>query len=375
MVILFEEKLFLQDWLYKSCTAKVLMFLTSVISKSGENKIRLSRKEMCLQLNESDWSVRMAVKTLIEHKILLQLSSSSGAAAIYTISTDYIKIDNISLQLSSKGTRKKSKSSPASLQLSSSSESELNNYDTENYSDKGGVRSPASLQLSSKGTRKKSKSSPASLQLSSSSESELNNYDTENYSDKGGVRSPASLQLSSSLNEKETKKKNSPIPPIKKIKKKEVVLTDGSQLLPDGKVVLNKRAREVFEKIYQELYGTTYYWTAKDAGQMTKLLNAIKFSRQNRPLPLQNDTDSVINALEKFLLSINKTWINDNFSVAMIASHYNEIISELKNKKNNGKAMYRTDNSADCRRAEIVSNVASYDEKWKRENSTCDTNR
>ena len=327
MVILFEEKLFLQDWLYKSCTAKVLMFLTSVISKSGENKIRLSRKEMCLQLNESDWSVRMAVKTLIEHKILLQLSSSSGAAAIYTISTDYIKIDNIS------------------------------------------------LQLSSKGTRKKSKSSPASLQLPSSSESELNNYDTENFSDKGGVSSQASLQLSSSLNEKETKKKNSPIPPIKKIKKKEVVLTDGSQLLPDGKVVLNKRAREVFEKIYQELYGTTYYWTAKDAGQMTKLLNAIKFSRQNRPLPLQNDTDSVINALEKFLLSINKTWINDNFSVAMIASHYNEIISELKNKKNNGKAMYRTDNSADCRRAEIVSNVASYDEKWKRENSTCDTNR
>ena len=327
MVILFEEKLFLQDWLYKSCTAKVLMFLTSVISKSGENKIRLSRKEMCLQLNESDWSVRMAVKTLIEHKILLQLSSSSGAAAIYTISTDYIKIDNIS------------------------------------------------LQLSSKGTRKKSKSSPASLQLPSSSESELNNYDTENYSDKGGVRSPASLQLSSSLNEKETKKKNSPIPPIKKIKKKEVVLTDGSQLLPDGKVVLNKRAREVFEKIYQELYGTTYYWTAKDAGQMTKLLNAIKFSRQNRPLPLQNDIDSVIDALEKFLLSINKTWINDNFSVAMIASHYNEIISELKNKKNNGKAMYRTDNSADCRRAEIISNVASYDEKWKRENSTCDTNR
>lgn len=327
MVILFEEKLFLQDWLYKSCTAKVLMFLTSVISKSGENKIRLSRKEICLQLNESDWSVRMAVKTLIEHKILLQLSSNSGAAAIYSISIDYIRIDNIS------------------------------------------------LQLSSKGTRKKSKSSPASLQLPSNSESELNNYDTENYSDKEGARSPASLQLPSSLNEKETKKKKSPIPPIKKIKKKEVVLTGGSQLLPDGKVVLNKRAREVFEKIYQELYGTTYYWTAKDAGQMTKLLNAIKFSRQNRPLPLQNDTDSVIDALEKFLLSINKTWINDNFSVAMIASHYNEIISELKNKKNNGKAMYRTDNSADCRRAEIVSNVASYDEKWKRENSTCDTNR
>ena len=327
MVILFEEKLFLQDWLYKSCTAKVLMFLTSVISKSGENKIRLSRKEICLQLNESDWSVRMAVKTLIEHKILLQLSSNSGAAAIYSISIDYIKIDNIS------------------------------------------------LQLPSKGTRKKSKSSPASLQLPSNSESELNNYDTENYSDKESVRSPASLQLPSNLNEKETKKKKSPIPPIKKIKKKEVVLTDGSQLLPDGKVVLNKRAREVFEKIYQELYGTTYYWTAKDAGQMTKLLNAIKFSRQNRPLPLQNDTDSVIDALEKFLLSINKTWINDNFSVAMIASHYNEIISELKNKKNNGKAMYRTDNSADCRRAEIISNVASYDEKWKRENSTCDTNR
>ena len=327
MVILFEEKLFLQDWLYKSCTAKVLMFLTSVISKSGENKIRLSRKEICLRLNESDWSVRMAVKTLIEHKILLQLSSNSGVAAIYSISADYIKTDNIS------------------------------------------------LQLPSKGTQKRGKLSPASLQLPSNTEGELNNYDTANYSNKGDNSSPASLQLPSNLDEKETKKKNSPIPPIKKIKKKEVVLTDGSQLSPDGKVVLNKRAREVFEKVYQEMYGTTYYWTAKDAGQMTKLLNAIKFSRQNRPLPLQNDTDSVIDALEKFLFSINKTWINDNFSVAMISSHYNEIISELKNKKNNGKAMYRTDNSADCRRAEIVSNVASYDEKWKRENSTCDTNR
>ena len=273
MVILFEEKLFLQDWLYKGCTAKVLVLLVANVSKSCKNEIRLSRKELCQQLGESDWSVRVAVKTLIEHQILLQLPSSSGASSIYSISTAYMRIEN------------------------------------------------------------------------------------------------KSLQLPSNSGEKETKKKNSPTPPIKKIKKKEIVLTDGSQLSPDGKVVLNKRAREVFEKTYLGLYGTTYYWTAKDAGQMTKLLNAIKFSRQNRPVPLQNDVDSVIVALEKFLFSINKTWINNNFSVSMIASHYNEIISELKNEKNNGKTMHGTGNSADSRRAEIVSNVASYDEKWKRENS------
>ena len=321
MVILFEEKLFLQDWLYKGCTAKVLVLLVANVSKSCKNEIRLSRKELCQQLGESDWSVRVAVKTLIEHQILLQLPSSSGAASIYSISTAYMRIGN------------------------------------------------KSLQLPSSSIRKKSKNSPASLQLPSSSECKANNCNTDIYKGNDPINSPASLQLPSSSGEKETKKKNSPTPPIKKIKKKEIVLTDGSQLSPDGKVVLNKRAREVFEKTYLGLYGTTYYWTAKDAGQMTKLLNAIKFSRQNRPVPLQNDVDSVIVALEKFLLSINKTWINNNFSVSMIASHYNEIISELKNEKNNGKTMHGTGNSADSRRAEIVSNIASYDEKWKRENS------
>lgn len=327
MIVSFDDRIFLHDWMYKGCTAKVLMYLIACAKKNGENEVHVSRKSVCTILGESDWSVRSAIKNLVEHKIILQLSSSSGAMSKYSISATYIKIENRSLQLSSSLTRKKGKTSPASLQLSSNSNESIKDCKSKD------------CELSGEGN------------------------------------SPASLQLSSSLTEKETKKKKSPIPPIKKIKKKEDVLTDSSQLLPNGKVEFNKRARKVFEKTYLALYGTTYYWTAKDAGQMTILLNAIKFSRQNRASPLPNDVDSVMDALQKFLLSINKTWINDNFSVAMIASHYNEIISELKNKRNNGKTMHGFDDAAVSRRAEILSNVASYDEKWQRENGSGNENR
>lgn len=106
---------------------------------------------------------------------------------------------------------------------------------------------------------------------------------------------------------------------------------------------LQSKARDLFEAHYKNLYGESYYWTAKDAGNMKQLLNKIKFSREQRENPLPVDDDSLLDALEKFLNVINKSWVMDNFSVSNINSQYNCIVSEVKNKSvNNSQTASRS---------------------------------
>ena len=97
-------------------------------------------------------------------------------------------------------------------------------------------------------------------------------------------------------------------------------------------LTLVHKAREVFEKYYQEIYEDSYYWEAKDAVAMKRLLKKITFGRTNRPKPLPCDDDSLLQALDVFLRMINKSWLMNNFSVCKIDSQYNEIVSEIKNK-------------------------------------------
>lgn len=94
------------------------------------------------------------------------------------------------------------------------------------------------------------------------------------------------------------------------------------------------KARMVFEAYYHELYDDSYYWTAKDAVAMKRLIKKITFGRTNRQKPLPCDDDSLLEALEVFLRMINKSWIMNNFSVNKIDSQYNDIVSEIKNKNN-----------------------------------------
>lgn len=92
------------------------------------------------------------------------------------------------------------------------------------------------------------------------------------------------------------------------------------------------RAREIFERYYQQLYENPYYWTAKDGLNMKQLIQKISYSRQHRENPLPIDDDSVLDALSRFLETINKSWVMDNFSVTTINSQYNNIISEIRNR-------------------------------------------
>lgn len=95
------------------------------------------------------------------------------------------------------------------------------------------------------------------------------------------------------------------------------------------------RGRQIFEAYFLELYGEPYYWQAKDAKAMNSILKKIAFARSHRTVPLPTDDESLLKALGEFLHLIDKTWIMNNFSVNKIDSQYNEIVSEMKNHKQN----------------------------------------
>lgn len=95
------------------------------------------------------------------------------------------------------------------------------------------------------------------------------------------------------------------------------------------------KGRQIFEKYYQELYDSAYYWQPKDAKAMNSILKKISFARSHKTVPLPIDAESLLKALEEFLRRIDKTWIMNNFSVNKIDSQYNEIVSEMKNHRQN----------------------------------------
>ena len=95
------------------------------------------------------------------------------------------------------------------------------------------------------------------------------------------------------------------------------------------------RGRQIFEAYFLELYGEPYYWQAKDARAMNSILKKIAFARSHRTAPLPTDEESLLKAWGEFLHLIDKNWIMNNFSVNKIDSQYNEIVSEMKNHKQN----------------------------------------
>ncbi|WP_347553597.1 hypothetical protein [Parabacteroides merdae] len=94
---------------------------------------------------------------------------------------------------------------------------------------------------------------------------------------------------------------------------------------------LNSEARKLFEERYQVLFSSSYYWSAKDAGNMSSLLKKLKFQREKKNLPI--DDQGVLNALKYLLDSITDGWILENFSVTNINSKFNEIVSQIMEKK------------------------------------------
>lgn len=118
---------------------------------------------------------------------------------------------------------------------------------------------------------------------------------------------------------KKSKENNiSPSPPLK----------GGGRKNKNEPKEISSKARKAFEEHFRNTFGEEYYWTAKDAGNMSQLLRKLAFSREQKQMPV--DDASVLYALQVFLSSIRDGWLLENFSVANLNSKYNEIISNAR---------------------------------------------
>lgn len=305
------------SWWRKGCAIKLLVHLVETARLRQADKVVFNRRTVASEIDESEWAVRKAFEQLVEKGIVRQISAQRKVGTTIAFTGSYVRLVEDTLPNTAQTKGKKRSTSPKSL--------------------------PNPAQINGGVTDSKSDGSEQS----------------------DGAGSPKSRPNTAQIKDKETTKESFPHTPYIENKKETECPTGRVPSGPDAQPPLNQRARLCFEEVFRSIYHSEYYWTAKDAGQMTQLLKKISFSREKRKTPLPNDDDSLIEALKKFLTSINKDWISNNFSVSMIASHYNEIISEIKN-RNNGQRN-NTDAATVARRTEIASRVATYDEQWKKE--------
>lgn len=303
-------------WWFKGCAIKLLFYLVDKARLLHKSTVEYNRREAAADLGETEWSIRTAYEQLKQKGIVLPITAQRKVGTTIGFTGDYVCVTDDVRPNTAQSKGKKKTTSPKYR--------------------------PNTAQLNDGVTADKSDSSEQV----------------------DGTVSPNNRQNTAPKKDKETNKENSPLTPYIENNKETECPNGRLPAAPGGAPALNQRARLCFEEVYRNLYHAEYYWTAKDAGQMTQLLNKIRFSREKRATPLPVDDESLVEALKKFLLSINKDWISNNFSVSMIASHYNEIISEIKNRTNGRKTS--TDTATIARRSEIAANVSAYDEEWKR---------
>ena len=116
---------------------------------------------------------------------------------------------------------------------------------------------------------------------------------------------------------------------LARIKDLEEKISQSKPAKPKRPKGLNTNARKAFEEYFRNTFGEEYYWTAKDAGNMSQLLQKLIFSREQKQMPV--DDASVLYALQVFLSSVKDGWLLENFSVANLNSKYNEIVAQAKN--------------------------------------------
>lgn len=92
---------------------------------------------------------------------------------------------------------------------------------------------------------------------------------------------------------------------------------------------LHTVCKNLFIEKFRQLFGEEYYWEAKDGANLNPIIKKIKFNREKKEMPIDDESISV--AFSLFLDSITDKWLLENFSIPNINSKFNEIISQAKN--------------------------------------------
>ena len=143
----------------------------------------------------------------------------------------------------------------------------------------------------------------------------------------------------------------------KELKKEKNIIIPGVKKTPDS---IHSICKEIFHEKFRNLFGEEYYWEAKDAANLNPILKKIKFNREKKGMPV--DDDSVRMAFEFFLDSITDKWLMENYSISNINSKFNEIISQAKQ---NGARKQKQSTSDD----ELIANIKAGIRRGIEENS------
>lgn len=90
--------------------------------------------------------------------------------------------------------------------------------------------------------------------------------------------------------------------------------------------------KKKFFEHYHKKNGLPYYWEGKDGKHLKELIGKIRFMlEQMQKIPDENQISETFDVL---LENISDKWILKNFSIPIINSKFNEILSNIKNGKN-----------------------------------------
>jgi hypothetical protein len=100
---------------------------------------------------------------------------------------------------------------------------------------------------------------------------------------------------------------------------------------------IRSEGKQFFLNCYQSKTGSDFYWEAKDAVALTKLLDKIKAKVREKFPEIENESaefkEKLTSGLQIILTNIKDKWILDNYSLPLINSKFNEIYSQITTKK------------------------------------------
>lgn len=99
--------------------------------------------------------------------------------------------------------------------------------------------------------------------------------------------------------------------------------------IKEGKKEIFNALKKSFLKFYKIKKKKDYYFTGKDGAAIKQLISKLEFSIKSENLEISNE--NIQATFQKLLKENNDKWINDNLSLPIINSKYNEIISKITN--------------------------------------------
>ena len=98
----------------------------------------------------------------------------------------------------------------------------------------------------------------------------------------------------------------------------------------DGKPSLHSELKNIFMDFYLKRSRESYYWEAKDAAALKKLIGKIRFKLKEKDMPEENKNFA---ASLRHILNLLDDWTLNHLSMTIINSKFNEIINTAKNGK------------------------------------------